>query len=194
MSRFWRMSPFGIRIMGIAVLLSTLFGGATAQASNSASPSAQRVTEFTAIDYACEIISEGTTIVDDAAGKTYTRGEIFRSIMTSDHVLLDNASTYLIFDSETDHETQETQVWVVSLFYPEMVDGTFVVPGQGVINETGPHVSHRGHGTHELGGMLIRFEANGIAPEDMPEEEPPCEPLFPSSELTGVIIDLGVAE
>jgi hypothetical protein len=148
-------------------------------------PAFSRVTSFTALDITCEVIDEGVTSVDDDQGIAYSEGEIYEGIIISDNELI-NGTRYIVIDHEIDQETGDDKVWVTGFFYPDAVDGVWIVPGEGEITTQGPDVRHRGHGTRELEGMRIRFTVRGAAEL----ETPPCEPLFPPVEFEGVIIEL----
>lgn len=143
-----------------------------------------RVTEFTAFDGSCELVREAETIVDDDAGIVYGRGEIYRGALVSDNPMI-NGHSYIVLDYEEDQESGERKVWVTSFFYPDAVDGAFILPGEGTVTADGPSVSHRGHGIGELDGLRIRVTAH----EPTAEPELPCEPLFPPVQIDGVIIE-----
>lgn len=172
-------------LVGIASLVFFL-GVDTTLASDLQSWFAQgRVTEFTAFDGSCELVSEAETVVDDDAGVIIGRGEIYRGALVSDNPMI-NGHSYIVLDYVEDQETGEREVWVTSFFYPDAVDGAFILPGKGTVSADGPYVEHRGHGIGELDGLRIRATAH------VPSEEPgelPCEPLFPPVQIDGVIIE-----
>ncbi len=145
-----------------------------------------RVTEFTALDASCAMINEGESIVDDDAGVVYSRGTIYKGAIVAANPMLQGTS-YIVVDTVEDQESGETDVWVTTFLYPDLVDGAFIFPGKGTITADGPNVSHRGHGIGELAGLRIRVTAHA------PTEDPgdlPCDPLFPPVQLDGVIIEL----
>ena len=170
---------------GIAALVVTIFAN-TAFAADLRSRLAQnRVTEFTAFDGSCELVSEAETVVDDDAGVIYGRGEIYRGALISDNPMI-NGHSYIVLDYVEDQESGDREIWVTSFFYPDAVDGAFILPGKGTLTADGPRVEHRGHGIGELDGLRIRATAH------VPTEEPadlPCEPLFPPVQIDGVIIE-----
>jgi hypothetical protein len=112
-------------------------------------------------------------------------GEVYKGITESDNELIAGTS-YIIVDTETDQETGDSKIWVTAFFYPALIEGTWIVPGNGEITSEGASINHRGHGVRDLQGLRIRFEV--LEPED--PGTPPCEPLFPPVQLEGVIIDL----
>ena len=195
MNKFHRQGLLSLLVAaGTLLILFLVVSSVTAGEEASDSPKAHvgfgvpafsRVTSFTAIDLTCEVIDEGTTSVDDDQGVSYSEGEIYKGIIISDNELI-NGTRYIMIDHEIDQETGDDKVWVTGFFYPDAVDGTWIVPGEGEITAQGPDVHHRGHGTRELDGLRIRFKVRGAAEL----ETPPCEPLFPPVEFEGIIIEL----
>lgn len=143
----------------ISLLLLLMIGlDVTTAAADADEKERERVTRFTAIDISCEVLDPGTVTVD-AEGVTHIEGQVFKGIATSDNALITGTS-YVIVAAVITPGSEIIRLWVTNLNYPNAVQGSWIIPGQGEVSPAGLSVRHSGYGTRDLKNFRIKYKVS----------------------------------